>query len=98
MVSVLGTFGLGSHLRRARIVGLGGGGSRFGIRIFLLLRPFPPIIAKEFNGVLRPVGSISTTKIIGWTVLIASPADTFRMLRMDREIRHLSGLKGELCH
>jgi hypothetical protein len=42
-----------------------------------------PIFPKEFDGMLRANCAIATAKVFSWTVLIAPPADTFWMLRVE---------------
>jgi hypothetical protein len=49
---------------------------------------FEPVFAKEFNRVLGTDGSAAAAEVVGGTIQIASPADTFGMLRMRGYLRH----------
>lgn len=56
---------------------------------FLLHQPLEPAFAEELNWMLGPDGSIPAAQVIGWAVLITSPADPFGVLWMDWEVRHV---------
>ncbi len=63
-------------------------GWHWGRRRFALLQlPFGPIFSEEFDRVLRSNCSVSATKIIRGAQVLASPADTLRMLRMQSHFR-----------
>lgn len=47
--------------------------------------PFDPVVAKQFHRMLGANGSIPAAKVVGCAVLVASPADAFRMLRVERD-------------
>lgn len=49
--------------------------------------PFEPVLSEEFDRMLRPNRSVSAAEVIGGAVLVASPADSFWMLRIDRYFR-----------
>ena len=46
--------------------------------------PFEPVRFEEFDGMQRPNCSVSTAEVIGGAILVASPADSFWMLRIER--------------
>ena len=49
--------------------------------------PFEPVLSEEFDRMLRPNRSVSAAEVIGGAILVASPADSFWMLRIDRYFR-----------
>lgn len=51
-----------------------------------------PILAKQFDRVRSADRAVATTHVIGWTELIASPADPLRMLGMKWGLRRRIGL------
>ncbi len=53
--------------------------------------PLKPILTEQFRRVRRADGAISTAQGISWTILVASPADAFGLLREDGNLNH-SGL------
>src|SRR5512146_2256403 len=63
---------------------LRGKGSRVGV-------PLEPVFAEEFDGMLGAHGSVSAAEVVGRTVLIAPPADAFRVLGMQSDLRLFSG-------
>src|SRR5947207_2108787 len=56
--------------------------------ILLLLRPLPPINAEEFDWVRSSDRPAPATEIVGRTVLVTAPADSFRVF----------GMNGNACH
>jgi len=44
--------------------------------------PFDPVPTEQLHRMLRPDRPIPATKVVGGAVLVASPADSFRMLRI----------------
>ena len=57
------------------------------LRTIIVEFPLKPVFAKQFHRMLGAYCSIPTTEIIGRAVFIASPADSFRMLRIDYQFR-----------
>ena len=47
--------------------------------------PFEPVFTEQLHRMLRPDRSIPAPKIVGGAVLVASPADSFRMLRIESQ-------------
>jgi len=61
--------------------------STFTICVFvfgLAQLPFHPVFSEQFHGMLRADRSITATEIVGRAVLLASPAETLRMLWDER--------------
>ena len=49
-----------------------------------------PIVAEQLGGMLRTTGAVATSQRILWAILVAPPANSFRVLRMQGEyFRHL---------
>jgi hypothetical protein len=46
--------------------------------------PFPPILSEDLDRMLRPNRSVSATEVIGGATFVASPADSFWILRIER--------------
>ena len=49
--------------------------------------PFEPVFCEEFDRMLRPNCSVSAAEVIGGAIFVASPADSFWMLRIERYFR-----------
>lgn len=49
--------------------------------------PFKPVLSEEFNRMLRSNCSVSAAEVIGGAILVASPADSFWMLWIERYFR-----------
>ena len=49
--------------------------------------PLNPIFTKQLYRMLCAYGSVPAAKVVGGTVFIASPADSFRVLRIQRQFR-----------
>lgn len=47
-----------------------------------------PVVAEELDRMLSADGAIAAAQVVGGTTEVASPADTLRMFRMERELRH----------
>lgn len=66
--------------------------AQFGVSQILAIEfPGEPIVAKEFNRMLRPNRSVPTAEVIGSAIFVASPADSLRVSGMERDFpfRHL---------
>lgn len=66
--------------------------------------PFDPIFAKDFHRMLCADGAVAAAKVFGRAVFVTAPTDSFGMLRMQRELRHISTVArttschDDLCH
>ena len=65
----------------------------------VLFRPFEPVVSEELCGVLRADASVSAVQTLCRAVLLAAPADSLGMLRIQRSICHLnrSLARGTAC-
>ena len=63
---------------------------RLPFRATLLVQP---ILAEKFHWMLRPDGAIPAAQVIRRTIQIASPADAFRVFRMEWDFGHDSILR-----
>ena len=63
-----------------------------GITTLIVQFPLQPVVTEQLDWVLRSNRSVSAAKIISWAQLVASPADTLRVLRIQRNLglRHMS--------
>ena len=75
--------------------------NRFGgLRTVSIEFPFEPVLTEQFHRVLRADRPVTATQIVGGAVLVAPPANTFRVFRMERYfgVRHLFFPKRSKMH
>jgi len=72
-------------------------GLRLGLGVTLL--PLPPIVTEQFHRVRRADCPVAAAHVVSGTEFVAAPADSFRVLRMDRKFRHtqLLDTEFEIC-
>jgi hypothetical protein len=53
-----------------------------------ILFPLRPVFPKQLRRMLGANGSVAAAQIVGWTIEVASPADSFRMFGVQRDLGH----------
>jgi hypothetical protein len=54
------------------------------LRTILSVSPLVPVFSKQFDRVRSALGAVAARQIIGGTIFVAAPADSFGVARMER--------------